>query len=70
MALTAKTSIFCLNFLKYTPFAVNGVSRQNSWWSHVEMGPPDRALNLRCVFLGWFFWRGGAPAGMISDYFI
>lgn len=46
MALAAKSPILYFNVLKYAPVALNAASRQNSWWSHVEMGPPDAILGI------------------------
>ncbi|PRD22466.1 UNVERIFIED_CONTAM: Aspartate aminotransferase [Trichonephila clavipes] len=46
MALTTKSPILCFNLLKYTPLALNASSRQTSWWSHVELGPPDAILGI------------------------
>ncbi|CAL1273604.1 unnamed protein product [Larinioides sclopetarius] len=46
MALAAKSPILYFNILKYAPVALNAASRQNSWWSHVEMGPPDAILGI------------------------
>lgn len=47
MALTTKSSLIIVNFAKYAPAAfANVTNRSSSWWSHVEMGPPDAILGI------------------------
>ncbi|KFM62857.1 Aspartate aminotransferase, mitochondrial, partial [Stegodyphus mimosarum] len=47
MALSSINPVLFSNFVKYTPCAfISCLNRQSSWWSHVEMGPPDAILGI------------------------
>lgn len=51
MSLAAKNLIYSTNFLKTCQYVVsNATIRSSSWWSHVEMGPPDPILGVSEAF--------------------
>nr|UDM59186.1 mitochondrial aspartate aminotransferase isoform X1 [Androctonus crassicauda] len=51
MSLAAKNLIYSTNFLKTCQYVVsNATIRSSSWWSHVEMGPPDPILGVTEAF--------------------
>lgn len=51
MALTSSSRVLT-TFVKYAPAAFNNISNRqsSSWWSHVEMGPPDAILGITEAF--------------------
>ncbi|XP_054715322.1 aspartate aminotransferase, mitochondrial-like [Uloborus diversus] len=47
MALSSRTQILFSNILKFSSCSQLAASnRSSSWWSHVEMGPPDAILGI------------------------
>ncbi|XP_067136947.1 aspartate aminotransferase, mitochondrial [Centruroides vittatus] len=51
MSLAAKNVFYSANFLRSCQYVLsNATIRSSSWWSHVEMGPPDPILGVSEAF--------------------
>lgn len=51
MSLAAKNVIYTTNILRSCQYVIsNATTRSSSWWSHVEMGPPDPILGVTEAF--------------------